>query len=112
MDIDQLIELEIKTRDLVAALEQEIQDAEKHKAPPGKLDGTEGRLSRQDTLMNHEFAKEAQRRRQVRLQLLKDALERMDLGTFGQCANCSAAIENDRLELQPETLVCANCAKR
>lgn len=112
MNIDQLIELEIKTRDLIAALEQEIGEAEKHKAPPGKLDGTEGRLSRQDSMMNHEFAKDAQRRRQVRLRMLKEALERMDLGTFGQCANCPNPIEDDRLELQPETLLCSTCAKR
>jgi len=111
MDADQLIDLEIKTRDLVAQLEAEIEEAEKHKAPPGKLDGTEGRLSRQDSLMRHEMDKEGQRRRQQRLHLLNDALHRMDTGEFGYCVNCHAEIDYERLEMQPETRVCGTCAQ-
>lgn len=108
MTVDQLIELEIKARDLIAELEKEI--AAVDLAPPGQLDGTEGRLSRQDSLMRHQIEKEAQRRRQLRLRLINDALLRMDDGTYGICSHCGAGIEFTRLESQPESPVCAKCA--
>lgn len=98
-------------REQVAALEQEITEAEAHSAPPGQLDGTEGRLSRQDSLMRHQIDKEAQRRRQLRLRLLQEALCRMDAGEYGFCANCEREIEVSRLEAQPESTLCSLCAK-
>lgn len=108
MTVDELIELEIKTREMVAQLEKEISGAAL--APPPKLDGTEGRLSRQDSLQQHEIALEGQRRRQLRLQQLQAALRRMDRGEFGRCASCGRGIEYARLELQPQTLACGTCA--
>ncbi len=110
MTIEQLIELEIKVRELVAELEQAITHADLR--PPGQLDGTEGRLSRQDSLMRHQMEMEAQRRRQLRLQLLKEALHRMDAGTYGICKACGKEIEYSRLELQPEALVCSDCKNK
>ena len=112
MTVDELIEIEIIARDLVAELEKEIDEARKHAAPPGKLDGTEGRLSRQDSMIHHEIAKDAMRRRKTRLARLREALERMDRGNFGHCANCGADLEYDRLCLQPETILCSPCARR
>lgn len=109
MDVDKMIELEISTRDLVAELEREIVENEKSAGPPGKLDGTEGRLSRQDSMQHHEMAKEAQRRRQERLTALRAALERMDEGSYGACANCGQKIALERLEAQPETRICGRC---
>ncbi len=109
MDVDKLIELEIRVRDTLAQLEQEIAEGEKA-APPGKLDGTEGRLSRQDSLMHHEIAKNAQQRRLAFREALRATLTRMDEGTYGYCAKCGAPIELERLEACPETLLCAACA--
>jgi len=109
MDVDKLIELEIATRALVAELEQEIAVNGAAAGPPGKLDGTEGRLSRQDSMQHHEMAKDAQRRRQERLTALRAALERMDDGTFGLCANCGQEIASERLEAQPEAQICGQC---
>jgi len=111
MTIDQIIELEIKVQEMIAALIVEIAEAEKHAAPPGQLDGTEGRLSRQDSLLNHEIGKEAQRRRHLRLRLLHDAVKRMDEGSYGTCQNCGKEIDYSRLDLQPETAICGDCAK-
>ncbi len=112
MTVDQLIDLEIKTREMVSALENEIEDADRHSAPPGQLDGTEGRLSRQNSLMRHQMDKEAQRRRHLRLRLLHEAGQRMDSGQFGYCANCKREIEYERLDAQPETMICGPCASR
>lgn len=112
MTVDQLIDLEIKVREMISALKKEIEEAERHSAPPGQLDGTEGRLSRQDSLLNHEMGKEAQRRRNLRLRLLQKALEMMDDGSYGFCANCGREIEYERLDAQPETMICGSCANR
>lgn len=111
MNVDQLIKLEIKTTELIEELEKEIAEADTHAAPPGQLDGTEGRLSRQDSLMRHQMDKESQRRRHLRLKLLHDAIQRMDAGEFGTCANCQEEIEFTRLEMQPETQLCGTCAQ-
>ena len=70
---------------MISALENEIENARKHVVSPGQLDGTAGRLSRQDSLLNHEIAKQAQRRRHLRLKMLYDAIRRMDEGAYGVC---------------------------
>lgn len=108
MTVEQLIEMEIKVTETIRALEEQIAQADLK--PPGQLDGTEGRLSRQDSLMRHQFDQEAQRRRQQRLVLLKDALRRMDDGTYGICANCGRPITWERLIEVPEIPVCTSCA--
>ncbi len=110
MDIDQLIDLEVRVRELIESLEKEIEEADAHVAPPGKLDGTEGRLSRQDSMMHHEIAKDAQRRRAQRLQLLQEAVERIDAGTYGLCEGCGGEIEFGRLDVVPEAIRCGRCA--
>jgi len=38
------------------------------------------------------------------------ALRRIDRGHYGTCATCGAGIETVRLELVPETELCAECA--
>ena len=53
-----------------------------------------------------------QRRRPLRLQFLQQALEMMDGGTHGFCADCRREIEYERLDAQPETLICGPCTTR
>lgn len=110
MTIDQIIEIEIRTGELIVQLEEEIEEAAAHSAPPSQLNGTEGRLSRQDSMIHHEIAKDAQRRRQARLTLLREAIKRMNAGEYGFCSNCRNEIEFARLEIQPETQICGSCA--
>ena len=43
---------------------------------------------------------------------LLHALERMELGTWGQCEKCGQAIGHNRLRALPETRCCLNCAKQ
>ena len=110
MTVDDLIDLEILIREMVGSLENEIADHEANEVPPGKLDGTEGRLSRQDSLQRHEIAKDAQRRRQQKLIHLNEALSRMDDGTYGKCVNCGEEIDVERLKVLPEAMVCGDCS--
>lgn len=39
------------------------------------------------------------------------ALERMDAGEYGTCANCGAAIERERLEALPYATLCMDCKR-
>jgi DnaK suppressor protein len=40
------------------------------------------------------------------------ALERMDAGTFGKCANCGNKISSARLEALPYTPYCIDCERK
>lgn len=112
MDIDTQIELEIRVGEEIELLEEEIVAGREGAAPPESLDGTIGRLSRQDSLMQQELAKDAQRRRRNRLKLLREAQQRMDDGSFGLCLGCGGEIEDARLIETPEAPLCAGCAVR
>jgi DnaK suppressor protein len=49
---------------------------------------------------------------QSHLDNIATALERLDAGTFGSCANCGQAIPFARLEARPYTPYCVSCAER
>ncbi len=112
IDVDQAIELELRVRDLIEEIERDLERAEATVKPPGKLDGTEGRLSRQDSMLHHEMAKAGLRRQRQRLTALREALVRMDKGAYGVCANCGDWISWERLDGQPEAHLCGTCAAR
>jgi len=42
---------------------------------------------------------------------IKSALDRIDNGTFGRCAECDAAISKERLNALPFTPYCIDCAR-
>jgi len=69
-----------------------------------------GRLSRMDALQVQAMAKAIKVRRQVRLQWIKSALQRIDEGEFGYCARCRDEIPVKRLEIDAATEFCVNCA--
>lgn len=56
----------------------------------------------ENSLINHE---------QYVLNKINEALDKMEDGTYGICTNCHKEIEKDRLEIIPETTLCAECAK-
>jgi len=47
--------------------------------------------------------------RSHRLQLVEDALKRIDQGTFGTCQDCEKAIEEKRLRAIPWARLCLKC---
>jgi DnaK suppressor protein len=110
MDIDTQIDLEVRIAEEIEALEKDLVAGEEGTAPPEALDGTIGRLSRQDSLMQQELAKDAQRRRTLRLRRLKEAMQRMDDGSFGLCLGCGVEIDDARLIETPEASLCSACA--
>lgn len=47
-----------------------------------------------------------------RVQLIEEALQRVDEGTYGVCADCGAEIDAARLEVRPLSIRCVNCAEK
>jgi DnaK suppressor protein len=43
---------------------------------------------------------------------IRDALERIDVGTFGICEECGEDISEERLKARPVTTLCIECKKR
>jgi len=78
---------------------------------PVELDQTRvGRLSRMDALQSQAMSIETDRRRQVELRRIDVALARIEEGEFGYCVQCGEPIARKRLELDPTTPNCIDCA--
>ncbi len=56
----------------------------------------------QNSLTNHE---------QGKLNNINDALYKIENGTYGVCDACKKQIDEERLEILPETALCSSCAK-
>lgn len=69
-----------------------------------------GRLSRLDSMQMQQMALEAKRRRDGEAQKLRQALKRVDAGTYGVCLFCRQPIQRERLEVQLDAVACIRCA--
>ncbi len=45
------------------------------------------------------------------LSTIDDALQRLDLGSYGVCFSCGQAIPEGRLEVMPYAVTCVDCAE-
>lgn len=70
-----------------------------------------GRLSRMDAMQSQAMAVEAKRRRDIQLQRIEAALKRIENESYGLCVNCEDEIDPDRLEFDPTTFLCIECAE-
>ena len=73
---------------------------------------TVGRVSRMDALQGQAMAKESQQRRTIQLQRIEASLQRLEKGTFGICLRCEEEIALKRLEFDPSTPLCIDCANQ
>lgn len=69
-----------------------------------------GRLSRMDALQTQALNDELQRRRELQLQRIASALDRIDRGEFGICLRCDDDIDARRLDGDPSVTLCVACA--
>lgn len=69
-----------------------------------------GRLSRMDALQGQAMALEQQRRRANEVKRIDAALARLADGEFGYCVTCGEEIGLKRLDLDPATPTCVDCA--
>ncbi|UCH75863.1 MAG: TraR/DksA C4-type zinc finger protein [Rhodospirillales bacterium] len=72
---------------------------------------TQGRLSRMDALQGQAMAQEVARRREVEIRRIEAALERIEDDEYGYCVTCGEEIARKRLELDPATPNCIDCAR-
>lgn len=69
-----------------------------------------GRLSRMDALQGQAIAVAGKARAEHTLRLISAALQRIEEDEFGYCAECGEEINPKRLEIDPVTLYCIECA--
>ena len=69
-----------------------------------------GRLSRMDAMQAQAMSQELKRRRELELQRITVALSRVESGDYGYCRNCDEEISGGRLEFDPSTPLCLDCA--
>jgi DnaK suppressor protein len=69
-----------------------------------------GRLSRMDAMQVQAMAQAVEARRRGRLSRIDAALKRLDDGDYGYCASCDEEIPAKRLEIDPVTERCVDCA--
>jgi DnaK suppressor protein len=99
----------------LADLRRELLDDAKNSEgarKPVELDQTAvGRLSRMDALQVQAMALETERRRNIELKRIASALERIGTDDYGYCATCGEEIALKRLENDPATPLCIDCAR-
>ena len=109
MDVDRLAYFRKRLEDL----EQEIREdmnANPEDSGVVELDSSIGRLSRMDALQNQQMALELKRRQENQLLRIENAFKRLAKGHYGLCGKCKKSIEEDRLEVFPDTVTCVLCA--
>ena len=93
---------------------KELEDSEKTTTEDHRtveLDqATQGRLSRMDAMQVQAMALETKRRRELGILKIKSALKRIEEDEFGWCVSCGDEIALKRLELDPATPTCIECA--
>ena len=109
MDVDRLAYF----RKRLEELEREIREdmvANPEDLGVVELDSSIGRLSRMDALQNQQMALELKRRQENQLLRIENAFKRLANGQYGLCGKCKKPIEEDRLEVFPDTVTCVRCA--
>lgn len=74
--------------------------------------GKVGRLSRMDAMQGQAMAKASRERREQQLRRINGALARLDNDEFGDCLRCKEPIDSRRLEFDPTTSLCIECASQ
>jgi DnaK suppressor protein len=69
-----------------------------------------GRLSRLDSMQVQAMAKAADARRAMEIRRIDAAINRLEAGEYGWCAECGEAIAPKRLESDPAAPRCSTCA--
>ena len=98
-----------KIEALLAELKNSLATGQAATAPV-QLDTSIGRLSRMDAIQSQQMALALQQRQRDQVQRLERALGRIEDGNYGQCRRCQQAIAVERLEAQPDAMLCVTCA--
>ena len=106
---EQQTELEVELKRQLARLEKSMKVTDEAMKTV-ELDQTAvGRLSRMDSLQNQSLSKGLREREVVRLSQIREAIARIEEGTYGRCTACEGPIPFERLFVFPEAPECAEC---
>lgn len=84
----------------------------KESRQPVELDQTlQGRISRQDALLQQSMALATEEKRKQEIARINNALERLKGDDFGYCISCDEEISEKRLKHDPAVATCINCAQ-
>jgi len=112
MDEQQLSRFEHQLFDLQEEL-LGVAEVTRESSAAVELDQTRvGRLSRMDAMQQQAMSQASDVRRDQQLIRVKEALERLDDGYYGKCIECLIDIPVARLEIDPATECCVNCAAK
>jgi DnaK suppressor protein len=91
---------------------EDVSGAAKEAQGTVELDQTrQGRLSRIDALQGQAMSQAAERRRKQELLRIRNTFKRIDEGEYGYCGECGEAISLKRLDVDPTTILCIDCAR-
>ncbi len=114
--MDELTPLQIKElKDALRALRRElaaIEDGLEEGTRPVEPDSAIGRISRMDAMQVQQLAQASRRSARRRLQQVAGAMQRLEEGTYGECADCADDIGYPRLRARPEAPFCLDCQTR
>lgn len=95
-----------RKEDLLSSLE-----GIKESARPVDLNDPIGRLSRMDAIQQQQMALNAKKQIEINLELLEQALKRLERDEYGVCLSCEGPIEEKRLLAKPEAPFCTKCQR-
>jgi DnaK suppressor protein len=98
--------LKARSAELTASIENAAESA-----APVELDQqVQGRLSRMDAIQGQAMAQATIERRRIEVAQIDAAFTRMEKDEFGFCVKCGDEIAEKRLNLNPATARCVDCA--
>jgi DnaK suppressor protein len=106
----QLFELKEELERQLRKLERSMRVTAEAAAPVELDQTTVGRLSRMDSLQSQGLSRSLQEREEMKLILLREALARLEGGSYGLCVTCGGEVPFERLYVFPEAPSCTSCA--
>jgi DnaK suppressor protein len=104
-----LAELREQLEGQLARLKRSIEASEAALEPVELDQSRVGRLSRMDELQNQSLTRNLHEREEIRLTMVRNALARIEEGSYGLCAACESEIPYARLLVFPEAVECGSC---
>ena len=80
-------------------------------AKPVDLNEPIGRLTRMDAIQQQQMALNSKKQLEIDLQLVEQAVKRLEDDEYGICLSCEEEIDEKRLQAKPEAPFCTKCQK-
>lgn len=106
---DQLDRFRLRLETMLAELQATVGEKTDSTATV-QLDTSIGRISRIDAIQSQQIALGLKARQQQSIQRVTTALQAIRDGRYGQCRRCKGPIALERLDAQPDAVLCIRCA--